>query len=220
MRLGIMGIKRDIRLDDWSAFRDERLFNKLIAQTGEAVSAGRDIRPAAIALVKARNPFLMEGALAIVDNCADPSLKGAIRREIIDVAMEDERVRAVAVRVITDMAAEDYEGLPEIMEALHAAEDNNLGEVAMLGLLNGDDPRLGEYAGRYLDHPNRTARSLAMILRARHADRLEKADLDRLGEIASGAGRVDSSARAIAAWLWLNHSEQRDKAMTRIVGDA
>lgn len=220
MRLGVMGLKHGIRLEDWTAFRDERLFNKLIAQTGEAVASGQDVQSAAVALVKARNAFLLEGALSIVENCKDPAIQRAIRREIVELAVEDERLRAVASRVITDLAVEDSDYLPQMMERLREEEDMNLGEVAMLGLLNADDPSVVQFAASYLDHPSRTARAMALVLRARYTDSLDEAELKRLGEIASGAGRVDASTRAMAAWLWLQHSGQREGAMTRIVGEA
>ena len=61
---------------------------------------------------------------------------------------------------------------------------------------------------------------MALVLRARYTDSLDEAELKWLGEIASGAGRVDASTRAMAAWLWLQHSGQREGAMTRIVGEA
>ena len=220
MRLGIMGLDRQVMLEDWTPFRDGRRFNDLIADAGEAVASQEGLTAATTALVRARNPILMDGALAIAER-SDPDASEEVWNAIIEASIEVPQIRPVAVRVVTMLADRKAACLEGVVERLRTATDATIGEVAMIGLLNAEPEDSTAHAERYRDHPSRTVRSLAVVLEARNnKDELDRKSLDELAGVASGAGRVDPAMRAVAAWLWLKHSKQHERAVARIVGEA
>lgn len=219
MRLGVMGLDHVVDLEDWGPFRDERAFTKLIAASGEARNAGDDLAPTAVAMVTKKNAILIEGALSVAKN-APPEQALEIRKAIIKLAIEKPEIRAIGMRVITEMAEEHPSALDSVLTSLKDPSDPGLGEMGIMGLLNADAIEAMRTGWTFRDHPDRRVRTLSLLLKVRSGDPLDKDELEELGDLASGAGGVDSTIRAMAAWMWLDRTDNRERAVTRIVGDA
>ncbi|MCA9286191.1 MAG: hypothetical protein KDA22_13280 [Phycisphaerales bacterium] len=106
-------------------------------------------------------------------------------------------------------------------ERLLAAEDDSvLQEAILLGISASGSSVGAESAAKLRRVGSGLSDSLALILLARHADNLSKADLRQLGVLASGGGQVDDTLQAQAAWLYLRHSGQLEQALARIVSSS
>jgi hypothetical protein len=219
MRLGVMGLDRGVKLDDWDAFRDERTFTRLIADSGEARNTGSNLDTTAMAMVAKKNGILIEGALAVARD-ASPNEALAIRKAIIELAIENPETRGIGMRVVTDIADQHGDDLESVLLSCKNASDPGLSEMAMMGLLNSSRTEAHRAGSTFSDHQDRRVRSMALLLRARSGEALDQKQLDALGSLASGAGGVDATIRAMAAWLWLDRTDNRERAVTRIVGDA
>lgn len=219
MRLGVMGLDHGVKLDDWDAFRDERTFTRLIADSGEANNTGTNLGATARAMVVKKNGILVEGALAMARNApAKEALE--IRKAILELAIKNPETRAVGMRVVTDIANQHGDDLDSVLLSCRIPTDPGLSEMAMMGLLNSDRVEAHRSGSTFSDHRDRKVRSMALLLRARSGDALDQEQLESLGSLASGAGGVDPTIRAMAAWLWLDRTDNRERAVTRIVGDA
>lgn len=107
------------------------------------------------------------------------------------------------------------------VERLLAAEDDSLlQEAILMGMCASGSEKATEAAGSLRRVGAALPDSLALILYARHADRLPGHDLRQLGIIASGGGQVDETLQAQAAWLYLKHSGRLDQALARIVSSS
>lgn len=219
MRLGVMGLEHGIMLTDWDAFRDERAFTRLIADSGEARNTDTDMQTAAVAMVAGKSAILVQGALAVARDA--PSKQAfEIRKAILEMAIVKPESRGVGMRVITEIADQHPAELRSILSVLEDPSDPGLAEMAIMGLLNCESNEAYKAGWTFRDHPDRRVRSLALLLKARGDDPLDEEELEELGALASGAGGVDPTIRAMAAWIWLDRTDNRERAVTRIVGDA
>ncbi len=219
MRLGVMGLDHTVELENWDPFRDERIFTKLIADTGEAQNTGEKLAPTTVAMVMKKNAILIEGALSVAKN-ASPEQALEIRKAIIEMAIEKPETRAIGMRVITEIGEEHPSALDSVLTSLKDPSDPGLAEMAVMGLLNADSTEAMRIGLTFRDHPDRRVRTTSLLLKVRSGDPLDKDELEELGALASGAGGVDPTIRAMAAWMWLDRTDNRERAVTRIVGDA
>jgi hypothetical protein len=161
----------------------------------------------------------MEGAIAVAERCPDELADGPWNA-IIDFAIEQPQAHLIAIRVITHLTDTRAACLPELLGKMQDATDSKVSEVAMIGLLNSSAPEARAHAAVFRNHPDRAVRSLALLVEARGEGQPTARELEELSEIAAGAGRVTPNMRAIAAWLWLRHTNQQERAVARIVGEA
>ena len=218
-RLAVAALERGIVFVDWSGIRDEYRLNQALADAGEALAEGTGLPDRGKALLKSHHPLLTQGALALATHGSTEDAE-IIRLAIIEEALRDPRLYPAASRVVTDLSNAKSPQLQVLIERLVVHEDPRVAELAILGLMNAENPQGGELAASFRDHHDRTVRSLALITQARHGIQLDEEQMEELGTIASGGGRVNPSARAVAAWLWLRQSEAQERALARIVGEA
>lgn len=225
-RLGVSALAHGLKREDWSAIRDEHRVNQVLADAGEAFARGNGIDEATTALINLRHSLLLEAALAIIGHLdtTDPALATRLREKIIVAAIDDPRLYAVAGRVITDLAdtsttRNDTAAALTLARLLGqiAQDKEGLAESAMIGLLNASGKTQAGLETPFRTHPNRTVRSLALLVQAKRATALEADDLAELALVASGGGRVDKANRAIAAWYWLRVTGSTDRAIARVL---
>lgn len=220
MRLGVIGLVRGVRHADWSPFGGERRLPRAVAALGEAIHADANVEARAVELVGLKNAVLMEGALAVADR-SDARTALAIRKAVLDLTVQNPETRGVGMRMLTEIADRHPEELESILRTRFLdLEDQGLIEMALMGLLNAREPRSRELGELFLDHPDRRVRSFALLLVARSDRELDSEQLEHLGELAAGAGGIDPTVRAMAAWTWLERSDNRERAVTRLMGGA
>jgi len=148
--------------------------------------------------------------------------------------LDSTTIRAVALHIINgldersertpDRATEAAEAVrilmevdPEAVIELVGASQGAKLEAILIGLANSRSPRAAEAAARVPRIGAGRTDSLALVVIARGAERLERADLRQLGLIAAGGGRVDPTLQAQAAWLYLRHAGRLEHALPRIM---
>ncbi len=67
--------------------------------------------------------------------------------------------------------------------------------------------------------PSKTARSMAVLLRAKHGVSLEPSEMERLSLIVRGGAGLKSPLRVQAAWTYLKRTEQTKVALAGVVKD-
>jgi len=88
----------------------------------------------------------------------------------------------------------------------------------LLGLFDSRAPAAGKAARRVKRIGYGRADSMALILIAKHTDRLSEKELQDLGVIASG-GRVSAVLQAQAGWLYLKHAGRLEHTLAVIFAD-
>jgi hypothetical protein len=100
------------------------------------------------------------------------------------------------------------------------AEDIRLQELLLLALLQTNTKEAATVAMQLRPKVSRRGAAMALLLHARFADQLEKAEVDELGIIASGGWSLDPSLEMQAAWLYARHSGRADEAIATILKPA
>lgn len=65
--------------------------------------------------------------------------------------------------------------------------------------------------------PDLESRHLALLLRAKHGQSLSPQQVDELGLLVRGGGRLEDTLRIQAAWAWLKHTGQAQAALARLL---
>ena len=117
-------------------------------------------------------------------------------------------------------AARLFEINPQaVIDRLVTADDDSLMQQAiLLGLFDSRAPAAGKAARRVKRIGYGRADSMALILIAKHTDRLSAKELQDLGVIASG-GRVSAVLQAQAGWLYLKHAGRLEQTLAVIFAD-
>jgi hypothetical protein len=121
---------------------------------------------------------------------------------------------AQAVQATARLAEID---LDAALERLRSAEDDGaLQQSVLLGLFESTDARVGEAAAALPRVGSGRADSLALLLHAKHAAKLDNERRRQLGIVAAGGGRVSEILQVQAAWLYLRHAGQIDQALATV----
>jgi len=216
-RLGVAALERGIKTPDWSNIGDDRRVNQYLAAAGAASATKTNILEAGNNLLVIHHPLLLQAALLLAESGTKEEGE-AIQLAIIENALRDPRLYSTAGRVITDLANARSDKLQPLLEQLLQEEDPRVSEFTVIGLLNSDNPESGVLATPFREHSDRSVRSIALIIQARCGIDLDEDDLEELSDIAAGGGRVDNPTSALAAWLWLQQTDARERALARIVG--
>ncbi|MEE2682200.1 MAG: hypothetical protein VX641_07505 [Planctomycetota bacterium] len=218
-RLGVAAIERGLRTSDWSSISDERQLNQRLALAGASLEDGSDISDRTSELLKIRHPLSLQAALAIAEQTEDRDEAMEIRTMVLRSALDDSRFQPVAGRILRSIDAEYPKEIMQIIRDASFLENREiLGEVMLTAILENNPPEAVRIAEFYEDHADRSLRSLAVLIKARAMPELDDEDLEELGLVASGGGRISKQTRAIAGWLWLSHNDRTEQAMMEIMG--
>ena len=124
-------------------------------------------------------------------------------------------------RVIRNIGQDHPEQLQELIRTISTLENREiLSEVILTAILETNPRQADAYARYFMDHQDRSLRSLAMLIKAQANSQLTEQELDELTLIATGGGRISKQTRAIAGWLWLSHNGRTGEAMMEIMGES
>jgi hypothetical protein len=192
-----------------------------MAAAGRAISSGQDAADALIALLDLGHLKSTRWAMDAAEQLPDDQA-ARIYTHLIDRADGAARGRDERAELAMMATARLFEIDPDaVVQRLERVEDDSLTQQAILmGLLESRSPAAGEAARRVKRIGFGHADSVALILIAKHANPLSAEELEQLGVIASGGGRVSDGLRAQAAWLYLKHTSTIEQALAETFADA
>jgi len=193
---------------------------KHMAAAGRAVASGRDAAPALSALLDLGHPKTTAWVMAALEDLPDADAS-AVYGHIVDSieSLNSGRAErlALAVRATSRLFEIDPGGVLRRLE--EADDDSPRQEVILLGLFDARSPAAGAAASGIRRIGAGRADTLALLLIARHATELPKGDIKRLGIVAAGGGRVSDGLQTQAAWLYLKHTGDIDRALKQVFED-
>lgn len=195
---------------------DDRLVRGIVA-VGVARSTGTDSPEALVALADLGHPQADAWVMSTLARAeTPPEVAIAVYGSMIDALERDDASLARAIDATTRLAEFDLEAVLRRLE--QAPDDGAVQEALLLGLMDEPDPAVGLAVARIPRLAAGRADAIALLVHARHAPRLSDEDLQRLGMIAAGGGRVSTGLRARAAWLYLVHGGRAEDALRAITG--
>ena len=185
-----------------------------MAQAGRAVSQGPDAAEALIELLALGHFRTTHWAVSAAGDLPDEQA-ARVYGHLLDGFDDDARGQTMRAELAMIAAGRLFEIDPEavVERLLEAKDDGPTQEAILLGLLGSDSPAAGEAARRVKHVGFGHNDSLALILIAKHAVSPTPEELEQLGVIASGGGRVSDVLRTQAAWLYLKHTSKIEQAL-------
>ncbi|MCZ6810922.1 MAG: hypothetical protein O7D97_02865 [Planctomycetota bacterium] len=186
----------------------------LLVRAGKAISSGADPTGALIELVELGHRQTTRRVMNIVEDLDDEQA-ARVYLHLIDSVEGESRGRDSRAETATIAAARLYRiDSDAVSNQLLRAEDDSLTQQAILmGLLESPSPAAGDAARLVKRIGFGRADSLAMLLIAKHTPSLTADELQELGVIASGGGRVSDMLQMQAAWLYLKHTSTIERAL-------
>ncbi len=197
---------------------DDQLLGHM-ARAGRAISTGADASRPLIDLLSLGH---YRASRWVIDAAGelDTAQATLVYEYLIDAIEGDRRGRDERAELAMIAAARLFEINPQaVTDRLVAADDDSLTQQAiLLGLFDSRAPAAGKAARRVKRIGYGRADSMALILIAKHTDRLSEKELQDLGVIASG-GRVSAVLQAQAGWLYLKHAGRLEQTLAVIFAD-
>ena len=197
---------------------DDRLLGHM-ARAGRAISTGADASRPLIDLLSLGHYRASRWTIDAAGEL-DTAQATLVYEYLIDAVEGDRRGRDERAELAMIAAARLFEINPQaVSDRLVTAEDDSLTQQAiLLGLFDSRAPAAGKAARRVKRIGYGRADSMALILIAKHTDRLSEKELQDLGVIASG-GRVSAVLQAQAGWLYLKHAGRLEQSLAVIFAD-
>ncbi len=197
---------------------DDELLGRM-ARAGRAVSLGADASQPLIDLLSLGHARASRWAVVAAGQL-DTAQATRVYEYLINAVDGDRRGRDERAELAMIATARLFEINPQaaIDELVKAEDDSLTQEAILLGLFDSRAPSAGEAARGVKRIGYGRADSMALILIAKHANRLTKRELRDLGVIASG-GRVSAVLQAQAGWLYLKHAGQLEQTLAMIFAD-
>ena len=189
-----------------------------MAYAGRARANGTDVAPALIELTDLGHRVTMAWAMRVAEDLDDEQAARLYSHLIDTVEAGNPRSREPRIEIAFLAASRLFDIDAEaILTRLDRAPDDGLTqESILLGLLETTSPAAGTAARRVTRTGFSRADSLAMVLIAKHAGQLTPVELEQLGVIAAGGGRISEVLRAQAAWLYLRHAGRTEQALVDV----
>lgn len=148
----------------------------------------------------------------------DRAARVKVMNHVLDIAslMNDPRepLLILAVKAAKSLLAAAPEEL--LRRALDPTVPTSVLESIMLALVDSASPEAAALASQVRGKLQRRYESMALVAMARGGASLTKADLDQLGLIAAGGGRVDDPIQVQAAWLFVKQLGRQRDALARL----
>jgi hypothetical protein len=188
-----------------------------MAQLGEAISNNQSLAQPLMVLIDLGHVGTARWALGRVEKLTPEEARSVYlhvieQMESMRAGRDDRAEMAVAAtemlyKIDPDAALDHLESVPD---------DSTTQEIMLLGLMRCKGEAIGDTAKKIRRIGHSRADSITLILTAKHAEKLNDADLKQLGIIAGGGGQLAAALRAQAAWLYLKHAEKVEQALNRI----
>lgn len=190
---------------------DEELLIRLIA-VGRAISNQTDLAGPLLHLLEMNHLKSIEWAMEYIATLPD-DVAARIYGPLIDRLESNDTGEQVTLAVAATTRLFKIDSSQVFTRLRNAPDDGTTQQAILLGLLESNDPAVGEAARTIRRIGSGRADSLALLLMAKHIKNLDKADIDQLGTIASGGGRVSEVLQAQAAWMYLKHIGQAQQSI-------
>lgn len=190
-----------------------------IAVTGRALQSGDNVVAALIDLLKLEHRKSTDLAMDHVKKLPVEQATQVYAHLIDRLADQgDKPLTAERIAVAVHASGELVKINPEAaLTRLSRAEDDSVHQQAiLLGLMEDHGEAIGKAAGQVRRIGAGRADSLALLLMAKNLPALDQEQIVQLGMIASGGGRVSDVLQTQAAWLYLRHTGNIEKALSRL----
>lgn len=189
-----------------------------MASAGRAMASGSGRAEALIRLYETGHRRSGRYVIAAAEDLEDAEA-AKVYRHILGLAGDPQRRSRELFNDCVDVAARMADRAPEQLKSIMdaAGDDGPQQEAILMGLANARSAAAGDLAKGVRRIGAGRSDSLALLVLARHADKLSSQELLQLGRIAGGGGRLDDTLQAQAAWLWLRHSGRLEAALPKIL---
>jgi hypothetical protein len=195
--------------------KEEELLARIVS-VGKALAAKTDPVQPMIYLLDAQHMKSTEWAMEFIPKLPEEQAARIYAHLIDRIADErsDGEAVSLAVRAVAKLMKIDPES---VFSRLAKTQDDSVQQQAiLLGMFETDLPRAVEAARTVKRIGTGRADSLALLLIAKYSPTLEQSDIDLLGKLASGGGRISEVLQVQAAWLFLKHTKQLEKSMAAL----
>jgi hypothetical protein len=226
-RLGLLLLAnaKSIPAETYDALRTEEsepLIEQIITAGKAAASGGDQVQPLCDLLLLGHSRTSEWVMSHLKDLPAERAAK--VYEFILDRAIDPQTMQADSPALAIEAATKLFEMNPDsLLSRLQKAEDDGPGQQTMiLGLLDvtKSSPDANAKAMAVVSKIRRIgsgkADSLVLLLIAKHSPTLSQADVLQLGRLAAGGGRLSDALQVQAAWLFLKHTGQIEKALTQV----
>lgn len=201
--------------DDLRVGRDEELLARIVA-VGRALATNSDPVQPITHLLDAQHMKSTEWAMEHISKLPNEQAARIYTHLIDRVADEksDGDAVSLAVRATAKLMKIDADAV--LTRLAKAADDSVQQQAILLGMFETSLPRAAEAARAVKRSGTGRADSLALLLIAKNSPTLEQPDIDQLGKIAAGGGRISDILQVQAAWLYLKHTNQLEKSLAAL----
>ncbi|QDU33672.1 hypothetical protein KS4_17280 [Poriferisphaera corsica] len=198
---------------------------KQIGMTGKAVSLqSDDIADQVIALIETQHNLAINWAQRYAREYASPDNANMILLGII-LSYEKANEKNREQRLLDSVAASQslYDKDPELAKSVLTEIANDpkthfrLTQAIMLGLVRSRNPGISSLVQQISSYKSAEAESLALLIKARESQPLDRKQLEELGLIVRGGSELRESLRIQAAWLYLKYTQQTQKAIAAVL---
>lgn len=192
-----------------------------IVRMGKALSSGNDVAKTLMELLDVGNHRASAWAMNQAGELpvADATRVYSYVIDSVERGSESGRIERSELAMVATIRLFEADEDMAIARLAAAVDDSRTQEAILLGLLEADSPKAGEAAASLPRQGAGRSDSIALLLMAKHAPRLDSADVTRLGVIAAGGGMLSEVLQAQAAWLYVRHTGRIDEALSRIFAD-
>ena len=204
----------------FDAIRNGNQVLDAMADTGAAISGGKDPVAALIKLLDAGHPLSAEWALIRASEL--PPESSAIVWKHLLARMDDPDLENRPTSVlVSGLARELMKSDPAAVAALveRVKDDPNLVVAAMTGVNDSCVAAGADIARARRGSLPRAGEGLAVLIIARAGAPLSNNDLDVLGRAAAGGGDLDALRTLQAAWFYARACKMTEELITRIAGE-
>ncbi len=236
LRLAMLALDLADRLDErifTPMLGDEMPIIRKVGQIGTAIASGEPAGELIEQLIAENNKLASAWALQYaVQLCqTDAARARPILLAIARAASSDEpRFRSQrlqnAVLAVEKLHENDRDAVPHIRRLIASASTFPQ-EAMLMGLIRSDGERPAEVVAGIETFDSRVAEAMALLLKAKHAERLTEAELDQLSLIVRGGfsggvhpqeGGLQEPLRIQAAWTYLRLTQQDRVALATVLG--
>ena len=221
MGLLMLASKDGFEADDFAQLRSGDPLLEAMANAGVAMRTPNSDQVAALtALLENGNRSTTEYVLGVT-----PTLAPELAKKVL-LNLLNRRAQAKGIRneeqISTLLAVQQLLRMPQAHEELLSITLQNLNnnlelvETIMSVVADSSSEDAAKFARLIRGKLPRHGDSLALLALAKASTPLTAAEVQELGSIASGGGKVDESSQIQAAWLYLKYSKRENDAIAQL----
>ena len=221
MGLLMLASKEGFEADDFAQLRSGDPLLEAMANAGVAMRTPTSDQVAALtALLENGNRSTTEYVLGVT-----PTLAPELAKKVL-FNLLNRRAQAKGIRneeqISTLLAVQQLLRMPQAHEELLSITLQNLNnnlelvETIMSVVADSSNEDAAKFARSIRTKLPRHGDSLALLALAKASTPLTAAEVQELGSIASGGGKVDESSQIQAAWLYLKYSKRENDAIAQL----